>query len=57
MGGLADTIQEFSNIVSKFPEPLLNIDIVFGLQKDNNKAELKAQLNEFISTNKDIIKT
>lgn len=56
MGGLADTIQEFSNIVSKFPEPLLNIDIVFGLQKDNNKTELKAQLNEFISTNKDIYK-
>jgi len=54
MGGLADTIQEFSNIVSKFPEPLLNVDIVFALQKDNNKTELKSQLNEFISNNKDI---
>jgi len=54
MGGLADTIQEFSNIVSKFPEPLLNVDIVFALQKDNSKTELKTQLNEFISKNKDI---
>ena len=50
--GLATTIHEYSNIVSIFPEPLLNVDIVFGLQKDNNTNELKTQLNEFIANNK-----
>jgi len=52
--GLANTIQEYSNVISKFPEELLDVDIVFGLQKENTeKTELKTQLNEFIAKNKD----
>ena len=51
--GLADTVQEYSNTVSKFPEDLLDVDIVFGLQKENTEnTELKTQLNEFIANNK-----
>ena len=51
--GLADTVQEYSNTVSKFPENLLDVDIVFGLQKENTEnTELKTQLNEFIANNK-----
>lgn len=44
MGGLADTIQEFSNIVSKFPEPLLNVDIVFAFKRTIVKPSLKLNL-------------
>ena len=39
--------------MSKFPEDLLDVDIVFGLQKENTEnTELKTQLNEFIANNK-----
>lgn len=51
--GLANTIQEFSNIATKYPEPLLPVDIVFALQKNNINTELKSQLNEFIASHKE----
>ena len=48
--GLADTIQEFSNVISKFDQPVKDVDIVFALQK--GKDSLKEELNDFIAKNK-----
>ena len=47
--GICRTIQMVSNELSIYPEPFLEVELAFGLQKDN--LQLKNQLNNFIDEN------
>ena len=49
---LANDIQNFTNEVSLFPEPLLSVKVGFGLQKENE--DLLAKLSEFLKSNPDL---